>query len=338
MPLSTDFLSNPRTFCQNWVIKMPGGQHEGAGLQNANATFLPEYQAKQAGHKYHVGYSLPAATVQVCWNEYEDGQLELVVQNSGYHGAMNNPLGDWFSAYVLPWGAGKVARMELPDQTGVAGPNKVKAFFTAEMNGCAFLAAGNPSSPVVSHLNVDAQTPFTPVQKDAELDRMVTSALKLTRGGPAIGGETGAVLHWKQPVNAAAPTVGAQLARTGSRYADQGAETAGFDNSVTASVGAANRKFHNGIPPVSDIKVSTMGVMDPASNQWQFFYQRNFYTSYTTIKKIGNLGPIKNIFGDWRAPRHHRYYERMPGYECVLIWPVGAGVVNIPAHGDPTQP
>lgn len=336
MPLSTDFLNNPRTFCQNWVIKMPTGQHEGAGLQNANATFLPEHNAKQAGHKYYVGYTIPAAAVQVCWNQYENGQLELVVQGSGYAGTVAG-LGDWFPAYVLPWGSGKVARMEIPDQTNVAAPNQIRAFFTAEMNGCAFLAAGNPSSPIVSHLNVDAQIPFTPVQKDTELDRMVTSALKLTRGGPAIGGQTGAVVHWKQPVNAAAPTVGTKLARRGGTYADTGGEIAAFDQTVNASVAAANRKYDHGIPPVSDIKLATMGIMDAATNQWQFFYQRNFYTSYTTIKKIGALGVIKNTFGDWRAPRFHRYYERMPGSEYILIWPVGAGVVNIPAHGDPTQ-
>ena len=255
MPLSTDFLNNPRTFCQNWVIKMPGGQHEGAGLQNANATFLPEYQAKQAGHKYHVGYDIPAAAVQVCWNQYENGQLELVVQGSGYAGTVAG-LGDWFPAYVLPWGSGKVARMELPDQTNVAAANKIRAFFTAEMNGCAFLAAGNPSSPIVSHLNVDAQIPFTPVQKDAELDRMVTSALKLTRGGPAIGGQSGAVVHWKQPVNAAAPTVGTKLARRGGTYADQGGEITAFDQTVTASVGAETEN-------------TTMGFLRYRTSSWQ---------------------------------------------------------------------
>jgi hypothetical protein len=60
MPLSTDFLNNPQAFCQNWVIKMPGDQMGGVGLQGVNASFLPEFTAKQQGHKYHVGYNLGA--------------------------------------------------------------------------------------------------------------------------------------------------------------------------------------------------------------------------------------------------------------------------------------
>ena len=47
------------------------------------------------------------------------------------------------------------------------------------MNGCAFLAAGSPRSPVLAHLNVNAITFNTQQAKDAELDRMATSALKL---------------------------------------------------------------------------------------------------------------------------------------------------------------
>ena len=159
MPLSTDFLTNPRTFCQHWVIKMPGDQAGGVGLQNAAATFLPEYAAKQLGHKFHVGYNVAAAGADVCWYEYTPGHLELVVRNSQRHQIMTGPpLADWFEAFVLPWGMGKVARMEVPDQTAVLGPNKVRAFFTAEMNGCAFLAAGSPRSPVLAHLNVNAIT------------------------------------------------------------------------------------------------------------------------------------------------------------------------------------
>jgi hypothetical protein len=338
MPLSTDFLTDPRTFCQTWVIKMPGDQAGGVGLQNEHATFLPEFTAKQMGHKFHVGYNIAAAGVEVCWHQYAQGCLELVVRNSQYHLLLNGPpLTDWFRAYVLPWGIGKVARMELPDQTAVAGGNKVRAFFTAEMNGCAFLAAGNPISPVVAHLNVNAITFTTQPAKDAELDRMVTSALKLTRGGPNIGGLTGGVLHWKQPANAAAPapTLGTRLARGGGVYADTGAEAANFNQNITANTAAQGRKFYNA--PTTDIRLATMGVMNPGDNRWQFFYQRNFCTSFATIKKIGALGVVKNVFGDWRAPLHENYYARIPGNEYILIWPIGAGIVNVPAHGDPTQ-
>lgn len=336
MPLSTDFLTDPRTFCQTWVIRMPGDQQGGVGLQNEHATFFPEFAAKQAGHKFHVGYNIAAGAVEVCWHQYAAHCLELVVRNSQKHLTMNGPaLTDWFDAYVLPWGIGKVARMELPDQTAVAGPNKVRAFFTAEMNGCAFLAAGNPTSPVVAHLNVNAITFNTQPAKDTELDRMVTSALKLTRGGPNIGGQTGAVLHWKQPANAAAPLLGARLARGGGVYADTGAEVTNFDQNLAANTAAQNRKFYNA--PTTDIRLATMGIMDGASNRWQFFYQRNFCTSFATVKRIGALGVVKNVFGDWRAPRHENYYAHIPGDQYILIWPIGAGVVNIPAHGDPTQ-
>lgn len=335
MPLSTGFLADPRAFCQKWVIKMPGDQQQGAGLQNANAAFLPEFAAKQMGHKLYVGYNIAAAPVDVCWHEYEPGHLQLVVRNSQQHLLMTGPaLTDWFEAFVLPWGIGKAARMELPDQTAAA--NKVRAFFTAEMNGCAFLAVGNPVSPVVAHMNVNAQTFLTQPAKDAELDRMVTSTLKLARGGPNVGNTTGAVLHWKQPANIAAPTLGPRLARRGTTYADGGNEIANFDQQLAANTAAEDRKYYN--VPTTDIRLSTMGVMDPGTNRWQFFYQRNFCTSYATIKKLGPiLGAAKNLVGDWRAPRRAVYYEHIPGTEYLLIWPVGAGIVDIPAHGDPTQ-
>jgi hypothetical protein len=336
MPLSVDFLNDPRTFCQRWVIRMPGDHGGGVGLQNENASFLPELVAKQANHKYHVGYNIAAGGVDVCWHEYADGRLELVVRNSQAHLAMNNPaLADWFRAFVLPWGAGKVARMELPNQSAVAAANKVRAFFTAEMNGCAFLAAGSPASPVVAHLNVNAQSVLTQPAKEVELDRMVTSTLKLARGGPNIGGQTGAVLHWKAANNPPGATLGATLARRGSTYADTGAEITNFDQQLAANTAADGRKFYTA--PTTDIRLATMGLMDGGTNRWQFFYQRNYCTSFATVKKIGALGVIKNVFGDWRTPHRENYYAHVVGDEYLLMWPMGAAIVNIPAHGDPTQ-
>jgi hypothetical protein len=335
MPLSADFFADPRAFCQLWVIRMPGDQAGGVGIQNLHATFLNDSRAKQQGATMNVGYNIAAAPTDVCWHEYFPGRLELVVRNSAQHNLMTAPLNDWFEAFLLPWGAGKVTRMELPNQPAAA-PNKVRAFFTAEMNGCAFLVAGNSKSPVVAHLNVNAMNFATAQAKEAELDRMVTSAVKLSRGGPNIGGKTGAVLHWKpSTTNPAAPTLGTTLARRGGTYGDSGAEITSFDQVLTADTAAQERKFYTA--PTTDIRIATMGVMNPTDSRWQFFYQRNYCTNFSTVKKIGNLGVVKDVFGDWRTPRRENYYARLTGSEYILIWPVGAGVVPIPAHGDPTQ-
>jgi len=317
---------------------MPGDQDGGVGLQNHHASFFPEFTAKQNGHKYHVGYNIAAAAVNVAWHEYATGHLEIVVQNSVRHNDLvirGVVFNDWFSAYVLPWGIGKVARMEIPNQSAIAAANKVRAFFTAEMNGCAFLAAGDSRAPVLAHLNVNAITFNTQAGKETELERMVTSALKTTRGGPNIANKTGAVVHWKQPATAAAATTGVRLAKRGGVYADGGNEIANFDLALTQKVAAEGRKFY--YPPTTDIRLATMGVMDAGNNRWQFFYQRNFCTTFATVKKIGAMGVVKNIVGDWRNPRRENYYARIVGNEYILVWPIGAGIVNIPAHGDPTQ-
>ena len=344
MPKSTDFLTNPQNFCNRWVIKMPGGQTEGAGLQGKAATFLTDRTVNQppvgsAIPKVRAGYTIAANSVRVQWHEYSPGRLELVIDGSAHHGNLqfqNVPLdNDWFNAFILPWGIGKAARMELPDQSLTGAP--VRAFFTAEMNGCAFLAAGNPLSPVVAHMNVNvAVGALTLAQKDQELERMTTSVLKGARGGPNIGNETATVLRWVTPDPAAPGTFGGRLARQGHTYADTGNEIANYDAQTTANLHAQHRKFD--IAPTTDIRLATMGVLDAATRRWTFFYQRNICTTYAHKQRIGKLGGIrKRLFGDWRTPQNVTTYEHIGASQYVEIWPNGAGVLNVPAHGDPTQ-
>jgi len=341
MPLSTDFINNPQAFCTRWVIKAPGGHSEGAGLQGNAPSFLPDRTGPAGGPKRHVGYDLAAAPVRVQWYQYDRDRVQPVVENSSLHGGLqftHVPLtNDWFDCFVLPWGIGKAARMVLPDQTGVANP--VRAFITAEMNGCAFLAAGNPLAPVVAHLNVNvAVAALTPAQKDQELERMTTSVLKLTRGGPAIGNTTATVLRWKPPAPVAPGTLGARLARLGGAYGDTGAEIATYDANTAAQLAARRHKFE--IAPTTDIRLATMGVMDLATRRWKFFYQRNICTQYQHKQRLG-LGAFgglaKKVLGDPRVIHAVTRYDHMAGAEYVEIWPNGTGILPVPAHGDPTQ-
>ncbi len=325
---------------------MPGGQTEGAALQGRAATFLrdatvtPIPQEDGRIPKVKAGFTIPSNAVRVQWYQYTPGRLQLVVDGSAFHGglvfqgvALDN---DWFHAFILPWGIGKAARMGLHNQTAAGAP--VRAFFTAEMNGCAFLAAGSPVSPVVAHLNVNvAVGALTQTQKDQELERMTTSVLKRTRGGPNIGNQTATLLRWATPAPAGAGTFGGDLSRQGATYADTGNEIANFDAQTTAGLNAQNRKFD--LAPTTDIRLATMGVYNVAGQRWTFFYQRNICTTYSHKKRIGALGGIrKRIFGEWRTPDQVTRYDHMAGTEYVEIWPNGVGVLNVPAHGDPTQP
>jgi len=122
----------------------------------------------------------------VCWHPLDNLRLQLVVQGSQDAAALvaaGAMLVDWFSCYFLPWGPRQIARMELPAQATGAVANPVRAFFTAEMNGCSFLAAGNPASPLVSHHNVtQGNANLTQAQKDS-VQSMVKVLLRAKRGG-----------------------------------------------------------------------------------------------------------------------------------------------------------
>ncbi|HZD04767.1 MAG TPA: hypothetical protein VE173_07610, partial [Longimicrobiales bacterium] len=240
------------------------------------------------------------------------------------------------------WGRGKVGRMEIPNQAGVANP--VRAFFTAEMNGCTFLVGGDPMSPVVSHFNVnnpEVGPGLTQQQKDDVMASMATAVLRAKRGGPNIGGQTGTVLRWVDPAVAGGHTMGEQLSKSGVRYQRTAAEDAAAETQIRTQLAAQRHKLTpfvagGGDQPIFDTRIATMGVMDAANHRWQFFYQRTLYVSYYHIRRLGRWGGLIKVLGrDHRQREAVQTYLHIPGSEYNDLWPVGHGIMNIPAHGDP---
>ena len=352
MPLSTDFLNNPQNFCQHHAIRMAGSTNEAAklpdptfalGAWNNAGSYYP-VAAGGAGN-VNLGYDVAANAVNVCWIDVGDNQVRLFIQGSNDQlvAAGNGTVfADWFPAYFLPWGAGKIGRMRLPAQPAATVPVPVRAFFTAEMNGCSFVVGGSKKSPVVAHYNVANPTgALTQNQKDQTQIAMVKATL--TPGGvvPNVGGKRVNALRWVPNTYNADATTGATIANNPmTPYDALGAEVTTVENNVRTGLLAHNQKpvpgpaNPNGI--ISNIRVAMMGVLDPGTRDWRFFYQRNFYTQTNYKDKLGWTGGMQKKLGmDHRQVQTQVKHLLINGWEYTELWPNGPGVMRMPGHGNP---
>jgi hypothetical protein len=356
MPLSADFLANPRQFCQRWICIMPGTTNEGAKLpsplppQNNPDGSLPadgtpwrntgQFFGNRAPgeHDHKMGYNIAANARQVCWHPLDQNRVRLFIQGSADANALGAALNDWFPAYFLPWGPGQIGRMELPTQPTATVPAPVRAFFTAEMNGCSFLAAGNPLSPLVSHYNVSqGNANLTQAQKDQIQASMVKAMLRAKRAGPNVANATAGVLRKATPAGAGDGLTGTRVANSASTpYEITAAEQLILDQLVDTDL--QNRNMKDPAAAIVDIRVATMGTLDAAARTWSFFYQRNVMAYSQAKTKLGKMGGLIKLVGqDHRPTIALQRYLRIPGWEYTELWPGGYGHVGIPAHGDPDQ-
>jgi hypothetical protein len=354
MPLSVDFLNNPQQFCTNYVTTIAGTTIEdaqlpvvgfaGGAFQNTG-TFFNNRSA--GGSAVKTGYDVAANSSDVCWHEYETGKVRLIRRNSNAHVTLTGggiALNDWFPAYFLPWGSGKIGRMLIPAQ-GAAVVNPVRAFFTAEMNGCSFFAGGSRRSPVVAHYNVGPNADGTPLTQD-DKDQIQNAMVKsLIDKNPLanLSGKRVAALRWLPPTHAADATTGAQIASSQVNvYGPLAAEGLAAEQRIAAAIAAQNAKLvagpANPSGVITNIRVAMMGTMDTVSRRWTFFYQRNFYTQSNYIAKLGKRGGwIKFRGNDNRQVQTLVRFLHIAGWEYTELWPNGAGVMRMPAHGDPRQ-
>lgn len=356
MPLSTDFLNNPQTFCQHHAIQMPGttmedatlptiGRAHGAWTNEGNFYAVPTPLVGGAVVNCNMGYDKAAVAVNVCWIALPNNEIRLFVQGSAdqtnWANAHPGAFNDWFQAYFLPWGGGKIARMVLPAQ-GPAVANPVRAFFTAEMNGCSFVVGGSKSSPVVAHYNVaNPNNNLTQNQKDQEQNAMVKATLNPGGGVPNVANKRVAALRWVAPTYAGDNTTGAAIASNQvTPYEALGTEVNSLRNNIATQLAAANRKFDpnvaNATGLMENIRVAMMGVLDPATRHWTFFYQRNFASRVDYKDKLGKRGGLIKFLGrDTRATQVQMRRDLIAGWEYTELWPNGPGVARMPAHGNP---
>jgi len=162
------------------------------------------------------------------------------------------------------------------------------------------------------------------------------------RGGANLGNENAAVLRWKPPSAHGDPTTGAHLASNPVNvYEALPMEVTHVENDVRQGLAGNNEKviLGGGMPGsgiLTDLRVATMGTLDAASRHWTFFYQRSMFTQVNSKQRLGRMGGIIKLLGrDHRQLHQNVRYMRIGGWEYTELWPNGAGVVTIPAHGDP---
>jgi hypothetical protein len=338
MTLKQEFQNNPGQFCDDYAITLPGTAMEGGTivvygavlnertrrneLRPIDGTF---YTVDVEGRQVHKGYDYNPVATRVAWYTSAPGEVRLLIENSKVHqeglaqgGVMvpfNIPGNEWFDAYFLPWNKGYVARMHLPS----GGPTNY--FFTAEMNGCAFMATGRRASPYVAHLNVEEPEVGRPgnweTARQNVLETQITEALV-----GANGRDTRVMTKWGGKI-----VGGGGNART---LIDNGPSYDATQQEIIAAVGEfnaglllQNRKIDPNAPTgaVADIRVSTMGVQ--VNNEWKFYYQRTlFVKANMTIEKLNSKwkGFKKAVFGDHRPREMRESRHIIPGSERVHFW------------------
>ena len=124
MPLSTDFLNAPRTFCMRYICIMPGTTTAGAKLPSAGPPPIGSpagtpwlntgnfFNNRAPGeHVHKTGYNVNAAPVQVCWHQLDNLRLQLVVQGSQMRRPSLLPVPCWSTGFPATFCLGGPGRL-----------------------------------------------------------------------------------------------------------------------------------------------------------------------------------------------------------------------------------
>ena len=318
-----EFQNNTQQFSNTYPVKLPGSGNDGGKIGGQiQGQFYPH-----GPNRFKRGHNIPAQSKRVGFLDHPSGYLDLVIDGSQYCG-IEAPKApgkgvsvrqaiipiEWFNAYFLPWQNGFIARMDLP----VVG--NVQYFFTGEMNGCAFLVAGNPNRPMVAHLNIEEPMNTGPnwhQQRQQELEFQIRLALQgknranakiLTKWGPARN-----TLNFEGRLIRYGPTYDRnQLEETTAIHS--------FDNLLLNKNKKILPNSRNNI--IADIKCSMMGIKQGGA--WRFFYQRviEVYAS-GIVKKLNSKwkGFKKKIGGDHRVRERNSARIIIPGSGYNQFWP-----------------
>ncbi len=321
MPLKDDYFRDPPAFLRRYATRMPGSGHDGGATPPRAGDFMPIQGVDHMGQPktFKTGYDIGADPVTVAWHVPNTGvnEVKLLIRGAPMNagGQDQVPSDAWFEAYFLPWNQGCAARLKIPSAT------RVNAFFTAEMNGCCFVVGGSEQGPWTAHLNV-----ADPAAREAKWRQMTGDTMKGARFTNTV-----ALRKW------APPAVGAgklgRLAGGTPGYQKTDAEVQTGETQLGATLTAQNKKITGGAP-IFDLKVSTMGVRDPTTGRWSFFYQRNLYVQARGVKKrLGRFGGLKKFFhlDNRGAGETLDRYLSIAGSEYRPLWPTGPGRLVLPA-------
>lgn len=325
MSLKQEYLSQTDQFLNRYAARMPGSGGDGGATPARGGDFLPVQGVDHMGDAktFMAGYDIAPKPVEVAWHQVHPAEVKLLVRGTPtaaqYPGV---PDDEWFEAYVLPWNQGCSARLKIPRATGV------NAFFTAEMNGCCFVVGGSETDPWTAHFNVGDVS--NAVNREAKWKSMLGETMKGARFT-----NIAALRKWDTPGAVAAPGRLDRLGASAPRYQATATEQTDAATAVEREFTAANKK-NVGAAPITDLKVATMGLRDPATGRWRFFYQRSVFTQVASVKKkLGRAGGLIKLLNlDKRRAESVNRYMLIDGSQNVALWPNGPGRVNVPVVDD----
>ncbi len=316
----TAFIADPAAFCAEHAIALPGAGNDGGKVGGLTNGDYYDFVLPTGGTRKR-GYNVAPTPQDVAFRPHERGHMELIIRGSQRGDNFNGPTPErdtvpipndhFFKAYFLPWQNGCVARMDIP-----VGPTR--HFFTAEMNGCAFMATGNRASPTVAHYNLEEPVPAPqnwPQARHLELERQIRETLQ--------GRNTnGAKLLTKWGPHAVTGTTEDGYITNGPTYDKGPLDDAAAIGSLDATLWQENKKIKDRTKFVCDIKVATMGVC--GANGWDFYYQRQVEVYSTAVldrlrSKWKGLG--KHIFGDSRIATSRTMRFVIPNNGYNTLWP-----------------
>lgn len=288
MSLSSDFTDDSLKFMRSHSLYLPGTIGEGGSINFNDPKFSALTNSKTI--------KIDVTPVQAAWKQhfrpshvklwlrqsqaYEYGGAGMAELNRGVYeqNAVNQGAGtkdaaryakaaqkgigeyiskkDWFDCYFLPYSQGRYVYATLGSACDY--------FFTATMNGCSFMASGNPQSPVVTHVNTMEAADTLPgaLVTKATIKGRYASKINV---GPS-NTNNAALLGKYKPADTT-PAAGLTVGFRGStqKYKMSNAELAGLTGPdiVPESDGTVT----------ADINCFVLGIRGKSG--WQFYYQRS---------------------------------------------------------------
>jgi hypothetical protein len=325
--LKNEYFSATKTFLEHYATRMPGSGGDGGAIPGRGGDFLPTSMdvGEAAPRTFKVGYNIKPEPRIVAWHLVHPAEVRLLVKGthaaSQYTGIADD---EWFEAYFLPWNQGCTARLKIPRATSV------NAFFTAEMNGCSFVVGGTEFEPWTAHVNVGD------IRNNAQREQRWQEMVKATATGARFT-NMAALRKWGVPTGApggpAPPSRFTSVAQNAPVYEPSAAEDSTAVAAMKDELKGVNKKI-TGAAPITDLKVSLMGLRD-GSGRWSFFYQRNLFVQAIDVKRrLGRAGGLIKLLGmDKRKTESLSRYMLIKGSEYVSFWPDGSGRVVVPATG-----
>jgi hypothetical protein len=202
----------------------------------------------------------------------------------------------WMNAYWLPWAMNRTYEMDLNADADL--------FFTAGLSGCTFVVSGDPLTPHVAHINRMDGADLTGKMDQLRPQRVSVDPLGIRNfdGGyedlrpTPTKAETTTRQVLMQEIKASAA---ARAAGTGIRGTNYGRRNAGGINIGGPQMngnhifGVVDWALHYSGPRTDDALASVVGLRDPVTHHWKFYFQKLSGVHHESIRgMVSKRGPL----------------------------------------------